>query len=67
MSSRDRVAGAAVLVLALAVTSLWAGPPVAIVLKNGQRYSGTLACATRGPGLSADDSRQRNWSRTTLP
>ena len=66
MSSRDRVAGAAVLVLALAVTSLWAGPPVAIVLKNGQRYSGTLA-AQRGDRVYLQiDSRQRNWSQNDI-
>jgi len=66
MLSRHGVAGTAVLVLALAVTSLWAGPPVAIVLKNGQRYSGTLA-AQRGDRVYLQiDSRQRNWSQNDI-
>ena len=66
MSSRHRVAGTAVLVLMLAVTAVWAGPPVAIVLKNGQRFSGTLV-AQRGDRVYLQiDNRQRNWTQNDI-
>jgi hypothetical protein len=66
MSPHRHWAWAAGLVLALAVSAVWAGPPVAVVLKNGQRYSGTLI-AQRGDRVYLQvDNRQRNWSQNDI-
>jgi hypothetical protein len=66
MLSHRRWTWAVALALALTVTAVWAGPPVAIVLKNGQRYSGTLV-AQRGNRIYLQiDNRQRNWPETDI-
>ena len=63
MSSCRRPAWAAVLLLALAVTAVSAGPLVSVVLKNGQRFSGTLVAQRADRVFLEIDNRQYSWSQ----
>jgi PA-IL-like protein len=66
MSSLRRPAWVAVLLLALAVTAVSAGPLVSVVLKNGQRFSGVLVAQRSDRVFVEIDNRQYSWSQDEI-
>lgn len=61
-----RPMSAVVLLLTLAVAAVSAGPPVSVVLRNGQRFSGILV-AQRADRISVEiNNRQYSWSQDEI-
>jgi hypothetical protein len=66
MSSCRRPAWVAILLLALVVTAVSAGPLVSVVLKSGQRFSGTLVAQRTDRVFLEIDNRQYSWSQDEI-
>jgi hypothetical protein len=57
---------AAVLLLTLAVVAVSAGPPVSVVLRNGQRFSGILVAQRTDRVWVEINNRQYSWSQDEI-